>query len=258
MTIQNIAQAIEAVAPRELQESYDNAGLQCGNPHAEVGRVLTCLDVTEQVIDEAHARGCQLVVAHHPLLFRGVKCINPEADYISRTLLKAIRYDIGIYAAHTNLDRARGGMNDALAERLGLTDVQPMSDCGVMGSLPVAMTAGELLKHIATRLGISTLRYNQAASDDGRVLRTLALCSGSGGEFIAEAEQLGADAFLTGEVRYHDYFGHDGLLIVEAGHYETEQHAARLLASIIEGACAGVTCLPSEGQGNNPCAWYHC
>lgn len=256
MTIQDIAQAIEAVAPRELQESYDNAGLQCGDPHAEVTSVLTCLDVTEQVIEEAHAKGCQLVVAHHPLLFRGVKCINPEADYISRTLMAAIRYGVGIYAAHTNLDRARGGINDTLAELLGLTGVQPLSDCGVWGYLPRQMSARELLAHVSERLGGVTLRYNrEALRPDDCPLSTLALCGGAGGEFIDEAESLCLDAFLTGEVHYHSYFGHPDLLILEAGHYETERHATRLLADLIARACLAVRCYETETQGN-PCAWF--
>ena len=257
MILQDITQIIEAVAPRELQESYDNAGLQCGDPRLEVSRVLTCLDVTEQVIEEAHRRQCQLVVAHHPLLFRGVKCIDPTRDYISRTLLAAIRYGIGIYAAHTNLDRARGGINDTLARILDLHDVTPLSDCGVYGVLPQPMTARQLLTHVSSRLGGIPLRYNaEAVADDSRQLRTLGLCGGAGGEFIAEAESLSLDAFLTGEIRYHDYFGHPSLLLIEGGHFETEQHAPILLADIILQAANGsVECMVAECH-QSPCGWW--
>ena len=256
MTIQDIANAIEYVAPRELQESYDNAGLQCGDPRLEVSRVLTCLDVTEATVEEAHRRGCQLVVSHHPLLFRGVKCIDPTRDYISRTLMLAIRYGIGIYAAHTNLDRARGGINDALASMLELTDVQPMSDCGVWGRLPLPMTAAELLSHISQHLGDATLRYNaEAITDPERKLSTLALCGGSAAEFAAEAEQLGADAYLTGEIRYHDFFGHPSILLIEAGHFETEQHAPTLLSHIIQRALPEVECRVADAH-HSPCPVY--
>lgn len=256
MTLQDITNAIEAVAPRDLQESYDNAGLQCGDPRLEVSRVLTCLDVTEDVVEEAHRRQCQLIVAHHPLLFHGVKCIDPTRDYISRTLLAAIRYGIGIYAAHTNLDRAVGGINHALAQLLGMTDVVPMSDCGVWGRLPRTMNASELLDHISRTLGNAHLRYNLEAAAD-KTFSTLALCGGAGGEFIAEAEALKVDAFLTGEVRYHDYFGHRSLLIVEGGHFETEQHAAALLSRIVGEALPGVECLTAECH-QSPCAHYPC
>lgn len=256
MTIQDIINAIETAAPSELQESYDNAGLQCGDPRLEVSRVLTCLDVTEDVVEEAHQRGCQLVIAHHPLLFRGTKCIDPTRDYISRCLFAAIRYGIGIYAAHTNLDKARGGMNDTLAQMLGLTDITPLSDCGVWGYLPHDMTARQLLSHISQVLGQVPLRYNlEALTPDDCPLRTLALCTGSGGEFIAEAEELHLDAYLTGEVRYHDYFGHRELLIVEAGHFETEQIAPSVFARILSQALPELECLVAEHHAS-PCATY--
>lgn len=253
MTLNEIAQAIESVAPRPLQESYDNAGLQCGIPHQEVSRVLCCLDVTEAIVEEAHQRGCQLIVSHHPLLFRGTKSINPEADYISRTLMLAIRYGIGLYAAHTNLDKAVGGMNHRLAEILELSEVQPMSECGVYGRLPHPMTADELLHHIKQSLGDVPVRCNNDAhqqfTTQSHKLTMLALCTGSGSDFIAEAEALGADAYLTGEMHYHAWFGHPNLLIVEAGHYETESMAAQLLSQIISNALPQVECL---------CADEHC
>lgn len=267
MILQDIIQVIEAYAPRELQESYDNAGLQCGNPHQEVSRVLACLDVTEATIEEAHRLGCQLVVSHHPVLFRGTKCINPEADYISRILILSIRYGIAIYSAHTNLDRATGGINHHLASLLGLTDVRPMSDCGVYGLLPQPMTAPELLAHIRQCLRLTpeqphSLRYNRDAYDrlmsavdaagSPRQLRSLALCGGSGGDFIAEAEALGVDAYLTGELHYHAWFGHPALLLIEGGHFETEQHAPALLSQIIRRAFPSADCLVSSHH-QSPC-----
>ncbi len=257
MTLHDITNAIEAVAPRELQESYDNAGLQCGDPRLEVSRVLTCLDVTEEVIEEAHRRQCQLIVAHHPLLFHGVKCIDPTRDYISRTLLAAIRYGIGIYAAHTNLDRARGGINDTLARILKLRDITPLRDCGVYGVLSQPMTANQLLEYIRTCLGGIPLRYNiEATADDNHVFCTLGLCGGAGGEFISEAEDLSLDAFLTGEIRYHDYFGHPDLLLIEGGHFETEQHAPILLSDIIMQATNGsVKCFITNSH-HSPCGWF--
>ena len=248
-TLRDIAQVIEAVAPRDLQESYDNAGLQCGNPQQEVSTVLTCLDVTEATIAEACRRGCQLVVSHHPLLFHGVKCVSPEAGYVSRTLLLAIQHGIGIYAAHTNLDKARGGLNDDVAARLSLTDVTPMSDCGVWGRLPHPMTARQLTTHIGDVLH-TRLRYNADARQlrDGCVLSTLALCTGAGSDFISEAEALGADAYLTGELRYHEWFGHPDMLLLEGGHFETEQFAPQVLAHIISAALPDVQCCIAESH----------
>lgn len=277
MQAQQIFQAIDTVAPRELQESYDNTGLQCGDPHQEVSRVLTCLDVTEAVVEEAHALGCQLIVSHHPLLFRGTKCINPQSDYISRVLWLAIRYGIGLYASHTNLDKAVGGMNHRLADILGLTDVHPMSECGVYGQLPHAMTTTQLLEHIKTQLGGAPLKCNKEAmscpqcnkeamvtpqsvtspehSDpQPKTFTTLALCTGSGADFIDEAVALGVDAYLTGEMHYHSWFGHPTILIIEAGHYETEQHAPAVLNDIITAACPGIECITSA-HNQSPCLY---
>ncbi len=257
MKLYDIACAIEAFAPRELQESYDNAGLQCGDPRMEVSRVLICLDITEEVIEEARQRNCQMVVSHHPLLFHGLKVVNPESDYISRILMAAIRYGIGIYSAHTNLDKAQGGINHRLAALLELTDVRPMSECGVLGKLPRSMSAQELLVYLRTKLsaGIADatssciLRYNREAAclrPDASPINCLALCGGSGSDFIAEAESLSADAYLTGEMHYHSWFGHPDILLIEAGHFETEQIAPALLADIISEACPDVECLTSN------------
>jgi dinuclear metal center YbgI/SA1388 family protein len=253
MNLQVIAQAIEAFAPRELQESYDNAGLQCGDPRMEVSRVLTCLDITEDVIEEAHQRGCQMVVSHHPLLFHGVKVINPQTDYISRILMSAIRYGIGIYSAHTNLDKAEGGINHRLAQFLDLKEVRPMSECGVFGNLPCPMSARELILYIKDKLtqagaddaSACHLRYNREALGEDKI-QSIALCGGSGSDFIEEAESLGVGAYLTGEMHYHSWFGHPNLLIIEAGHFETEQIAPGLLADIITSACPGVECLTTK------------
>ena len=255
LTVKDISRAIEQVAPLELQESYDNAGLQCGDPRQEVKRVLCCLDITEAVVEEAERLGCQLVVSHHPLIFGGINRIDPTSGYVSRTLIRAIRSGISLYSAHTNLDKAEGGVNHRLAERLGLCDVEAMSECGVVGNLPVALPAAELLSMLCEVLGAGCLNSNwgdyMAAHQqaDGEVMiKRLALCGGSGAEFVSEAKQRGADAFLTGEMRYHGYFGQEDILLIEAGHYETEQFAIDLLCDIVHGA--GAEAIPTTVNTN--------
>lgn len=238
MQVQQIAEIIENVAPLSLQEGYDNAGLQCGDPEQEVSRVLTCLDVTERVIEEAHRLDCQLIVSHHPLLFRGTKCINPRHDYISRCLFLAIRYGISLYAAHTNLDNAYGGVNYHIGNILGLEDVRPLvplagSDkhgTGLIGDLPVSMTRSEFIAHVKECLDCTCISHNNGG---GNHIRCVALCGGAGSDFLADAERAGADVYLTGEARYHEYFGHPDILFMTAGHFETEQYTIPLLANII-------------------------
>ena len=239
MKAKQVFDALEQYAPLPLQDSYDNAGLQIGlTEEQEVTGALLCLDVTEAIIDEAERMGCNLVVAHHPLLFRGLKSIT-GSSYVERCVIKAIQKGIGIYAAHTNLDNAEGGVNYRIAERIGLTSVQFLeakpagvsAGAGVMGELPEAEDELAFLERVKALFGIKCLRHSQCT---GRKVRRVALCGGAGGFLLSNAIQQGADVFLTGEMRYHDYFGHESeLLIAEMGHYESEQYTIDLLAEVL-------------------------
>ena len=211
MKAKQVFDALEQYAPLPLQDSYDNAGLQIGlTAEQEVAGALLCLDVTEAVIDEAERMGCNLIVAHHPLLFRGLKSITGQS-YVERCVIKAIQKGIGIYAAHTNLDNAEGGVNYRIAATLGLTclsflDAKPgavAAGAGVIGELPVAEDELEFLERVKALFGIRCMRHNQLR---GRKIRRVALCGGAGGFLLSDAIAQGADAFLTGEMRYHDYF----------------------------------------------------
>ena len=238
MKAKQVFDALEQYAPLPLQDSYDNAGLQIGlTEEQEVTGALLCLDVTEAVIDEAERMGCNVIVAHHPLLFRGLKSITGQS-YVERCVIKAIQKGIGIYAAHTNLDNAEGGVNYRIAEKLGLKnlsflDAKPgmAAGAGVVGELPMAEDEQDFLHRVKMLFGIQCIRHNQIC---GRKIRRVALCGGAGGFLLPNAIAQGADAFLTGEMRYHDYFGHEGeLLIAEMGHYESEQYTVDLLAEVL-------------------------
>ena len=123
MLVKNVIGIIEACAPPVYQESYDNCGLQVGNPESEVAGVLLTLDVTEGVVDEAIERGCNMIVAHHPVLFTGLKQISGR-NYVERIVMKAIKNDVSIYAAHTNLDNVYAGVNAKIGEKLGLVNTR--------------------------------------------------------------------------------------------------------------------------------------
>ena len=126
MKIKEVLSALERFAPLPLQESWDNAGLQVGLTETEVSGALLCLDVTERIVDEAVSRGCNLIVSHHPLLFRGLKQISDQTD-VQRTVVKAIENRVCVISMHTNMDNARGGVNFKIAEKLGLRDVAFMA-----------------------------------------------------------------------------------------------------------------------------------
>ena len=248
--VKDIARLIEEVAPLQLQEDYDNAGYQVGDMENEVTKVVVCLDITESVVDMAIKLGAELIVSHHPLLFRPIKRITPS-DYISRTIIKAIQANITLYSAHTNLDNAYKGVNYRIAEMLNLEDIKPlaplpshrlcgianaeMTGSGIIGKLPAVCSAVELVATVKKVFKCESVRTNRnMLSRPSRLITTLALCGGSGADFIRDAERQNADAYLTGEIGYHHFFGHDGMLLMEAGHFETEQYTRDLIKDIIE------------------------
>ena len=239
MKAKQVFDALEQYAPLPLQDSYDNAGLQIGlTEEQEVTGALLCLDVTEAIIDEAERMGCNLVVAHHPLLFRGLKSITGQS-YVERCVIKAIQKGIGIYAAHTNLDNAEGGVNYRIAEKIGLKNLAFLeakatttpAGAGVIGELEAEEDERDFMERVKGLFGIQCIRHNALS---GRKIRRVALCGGAGGFLLSQAIAQGADAFLTGEMRYHDYFGHEGeLLIAEMGHYESEQYTMDIFAEVL-------------------------
>ena len=236
--IKDIASALEMFAPLPLQEGYDNSGLQIGLTEAEVTGVLLCLDVTEKVVEEAVTSGCNLIVSHHPLIFSPLKRIT-GGNYVERCVLKALANGIAIYASHTNMDSVQGGVNYRIAEKIGLENLSFLdaksglsAGAGVVGELPAAEDERDFLVRLKGLFGIQCIRHNRLS---GRKIRRVALCGGAGGFLLSQAIAQGVDAFLTGEMRYHDYFGHEGdLLITEMGHYESEQYTMEIFAEVLE------------------------
>lgn len=239
MQIQDILAVLENVAPPHLQEPYDNAGLLVGDPKVEVTGVLFSLDSTEAVVEEALALGCNLVVAHHPIVFRGLKRFN-GATYVERTIMQAIRKGVALYAIHTNLDNVyHQGVNAKIAEKLGLKNTrilsprvgQPDIGAGMLGTLPQPMPETDFLHHVKTALQASCVRHTALRN---RPVETVAVCGGSGSFLLPEALRAGADAFVTADFKYHEFFDAEGrLVIADIGHYESEQFTIELLFQII-------------------------
>ncbi|MCR5180071.1 MAG: Nif3-like dinuclear metal center hexameric protein [Bacteroidaceae bacterium] len=244
MEIKEIIAALEQFAPLPLQESYDNAGLQCGLTETEASGALLCLDVTEEVLREAIDLGCNLVVSHHPLLFHGLKQVA-DANLVQRCLRLALRNDICIYSAHTNLDNAEDGVNFRMAEKLGLIDVQllhPKSvavgarqvkcGSGVLGYLPEAEDSLAFLQRVKQAFKVEALQHNQLLE---RPVQSIVICGGAGDFLLEDAIRAEADAFLTGEMHYHTWFGHEQeLQIAVLGHYESEQYTREIFREVIE------------------------
>jgi len=254
--IKEVLCALEQFAPLPLQESWDNAGLQIGLTEAEVSGALLCLDVTEKVIDEAERKGCNLVVSHHPLLFRGLKQISDATD-VQRTVWKAVQKGICVVSMHTNLDNARDGVNFKIAERLQLRDVDFFAkkmvdgmECGsgVMGELTEPMAADDFVLHVKRQMEAESAMCNELLR---RPIKKVAICGGAGDFLLDEAVKAGADAFLTGEMHYHQYFGYEQKIqICVIGHYESEHFTKEIFMDIINRKCPDVRTFMAETNTN--------
>jgi dinuclear metal center YbgI/SA1388 family protein len=259
--IKQVLSALEQFAPLPLQESWDNAGLQLGLTEAEVSGALLCLDVNEAVVDEAIRKGCNLVVSHHPLLFRGLKQIS-GADYVQRTVIKALKNDVVVVSMHTNMDNALDGVNWKIAERLGLGECRFFAQkavdgieagSGVVGELPQPMAAQDFVQLVKRQFQVECAQCNELLQ---RPVQRVAICGGAGDFLLPDALREGADAFITGEMHYHQYFGYEQRIqICVIGHYQSEQYTAEIFRDIIQRDCPGVRTEIAETV-TNPIQYY--
>ncbi|MBO0948755.1 Nif3-like dinuclear metal center hexameric protein [Fibrella forsythiae] len=337
--IRDLTRYLDAWAPPAYQESYDNAGLIVGDPNVPVTGVLVSLDTTEAIVDEAIEKGCNLIVAHHPIVFKGLKKINGK-NYVERTVIKAIKNDIAVFAAHTNLDSVAGGVNYHIASRLGLQNVQilapksqtlsklvvyvPETDLpnvlasvyeagagqianydhcsfrvggtgtfrpldgarpvvgevakdeivseqrlevllptylegtvvramqqahsyevpaydlyalnntnqtvgsGAVGELPEALDEATWLQHLKSSMNVTVVRHTALRN---KPVQRVAICGGAGSFLLSDAVRAGADAFVTADYKYHEFFDADGRTIIcDIGHYESEVFTKDLIA----------------------------
>lgn len=359
MKIAEVIATLESLAPSSLQESYDNAGLITGSPDWTCSGILCSLDATEDVIIEARSKGCNLVVAHHPIIFGGLKKINGK-NYVEQTIIRAIKEDIAIYAIHTNLDNVLKGVNGKIAEMMGLEkqmilsekdgtlkklytfvplahaekvrtalfeagggqignytecsfnvegtgtfkagegadpfvgnlherhseneirlelvfpshlqgpiikalkaahpyeevafDIVALSNphpgigSGLLGELPEALSEQAFLQKIRSVFGTPVIRHTAFT---GRPVKRVAICGGAGSFLIANALAKGADAYLTGDLKYHEFFDANGrLLLADVGHYESEQYTIGLLAGVLAKKFPTFAVLKTEVETN--------
>lgn len=242
-TVNDICQLIENFAPLSYQETYDNAGLIFGSRNVSLTGVLICLDVTEAVVDESIDLGFNMIVSHHPLIFKGIKSLTGK-NHIENCLVKAIKNDVAIYAGHTNVDSVQHGVNGKMAEKLGLLNCRILVPgsvsgsldgeeygLGMVGDLPAEESETDFLNRVKETFLCQRLRYSEPT---GKPVRKVALCGGSGSEFIEQAKAAGADVFLTGEARFHEFFTQgQNIMMIDAGHYETEQFTKEVFFDLI-------------------------
>lgn len=236
-TLADVTAALDGLYPPALAESWDAVGLVCGDPRAPVRRVHFAIDPVRSVVDEALALGADLVVTHHPLYLRGTHTV--AADHAKgRVVHDLVRAGAALFVAHTNADKAAGGVNDALAAVLGLTDTAPLpSGLGRVGTVD-PMTLSALADLVADRLP-ATQGGVRVSGDPARVVRRVAVCGGAGDDLFADAVAAGAEAFLTADLRHHVASeAPEGLALLDASHWATEwpwlPWAAQALARVVD------------------------
>ena len=238
-TVREIYQYLDGLAPFSLQMDFDNAGFLVGRGDRTVDKVLVSLDITEEVVAEAARLGCQLIVSHHPVIFFPAKSVT-DATPDGRILLSLAEGGIAAICAHTNLDAVSGGVNDALARKLGLTNIEQLKQDGVdasgrpYGIGRVGNTAGAPMyapafaAFVKEALGANGVRYVDAR----RPVRRVAVGGGACADMMKDAVALGCDTFVTADVKYNGFLDARalGLNLIDAGHYPTEQVVVPVLA----------------------------
>ncbi|GHB76126.1 Nif3-like dinuclear metal center hexameric protein [Persicitalea jodogahamensis] len=364
-TLQELIDSLETLAPPAYQETYDNSGLIVGDPNTEISGVLLSLDCTEEIVEEATRRGCNVVVAHHPIVFKGLKRLNGK-NYVERTVIKAIRNQVAIYAIHTNLDHVTAGVNSEIASRLGLKNVKILapkrqllrkltffvplsnadqvldklyeagagtignySECsfrvngegtfrpldgatpfsgkvgrleraseqrvelmfpshvegkvmqalrrshpyeevayylhtlenenqevgaGAIGELSEPLPVADFLAHLKKRMNVSVIKHTASAKP---IIERVAVCGGAGSFLLPNALAAGADAFVTADFKYHEFFDAENRIVIcDIGHYESEVFTKQLLYDYLSKIFGNFALHLSE-TNTNPVAYYY-
>lgn len=253
-TVNDILNYIETLAPRALKMDWDNVGLNCGSRNAPVTKILVALDPFEHVCAEAAQWGADLLVTHHPLIFRPIPMVTDDAA-ITRGLMDLIRHNISHICAHTNLDCAPGGVNDALASVLGLENVEPL---GAYGGMMRCGTVSEqsldtFLAFVKDTLHCDGLRY----CDGGKPVRKVAVGGGSCSDGMYDAILAGCDTFVTSDVKYNGFWDakEQGLNLIDAGHFHTENPVVAVLAAKLQSQFPEIEVKISETHWD--CAKYY-
>lgn len=245
MKIKEVTSFLESIAPLSLQEEYDNSGLLVGSENNELTGVLITLDCTEDVVEESITKKCNLIIAHHPVIFKGLKRIT-GSNYVERVIEKALRNNVSIYAIHTNLDKVWNGVNKKICDKLGVTICKPLVTCsssfngrkgrcgpGMIGTLKFPVSEHFFLRKVKHVMKAKFLRHTALL---GKKVSRVAVCGGSGSFLLNEAIRQKADVFVTADFKYHQFFDAENkIVIVDIGHYESEQFTKELLWDMLIG-----------------------
>ena len=244
MKLSEITEYLESIAPIKFQENYDNSGLLVGEPNMTCTGAIIALDMTEEVILEAIQKNCNVVIAHHPIIFSGIKKFD-NRRYVDRAVITAIKNDIALYAIHTNLDNVlRSGVNGKIAQKLGLQNVvalRPHSAApfepefvlgsGAVGELTGPLSEERFLDYVKERMNIKMIRHTMLLN---KKIKKVAVCGGAGSFLLPKAIEVQSDVFITSDFKYHEFFdANKEIIVLDIGHYESEYFTIELLLELI-------------------------
>ena len=259
-TIQNVCSFLDQFAPTRLAEDWDNVGLLAGDADSPANKIMTCLTITPASTAEAIERGADMIVSHHPLPFRALKRITTD-QIPSRMLWQLIRANVAIYSPHTGFDSAMSGINQMLADRIGLTDTQPLNPIvddedglgsGRVGTAEIG-SFGELVEICKQQFGLSGLHVVGSTNNQ---IQKVAIACGSGGSFLGKAIAAGCDTFITGETTFHTCLEAEssGVNLLLLGHYSSERFAIEVLAEKLSSQFEQMEVWASEKE-SDPLTW---
>ena len=232
-TVKCIYDFLDKIAPFESAMDFDNCGILVGDKNKSVEKILLALDITSEVVEEAQKTGAELIISHHPVIFKGIK--NLEFNTPVSLLCK---FGISAICAHTNLDLAKEGVNFHLAKKIGLENLSSLAiengcSLGLIGDLSSSLNCKEFAETVKEKLDCNGVRYT--FKTDCKINK-VAVCSGTGGEFVELAKNLGADVFVTGEIKHSQILKANeiGLMVVDAGHFKTENVVIKPLYEILQ------------------------
>lgn len=254
MTIKDVTNFLEEIAPLNQAEDFDNVGLLIGDETKKITGALVTLDTLEETVDEAISKNCNLIISFHPIIFSGLKKINGNT-YVERVVLKAIQHNIAIYATHTALDNSKVGVSAKMCEVLGLINQQiliPKEDkntgMGMIGELQESMSESDFLNYTKMIFNTECIRFSNKI---GKSIQKVAVLGGSGSFAIENALMKKADAYISADFKYHDFFrAEEKILLIDVGHYESEQFTKNLLVEYLTKKFTSFAVVLSEKSTN--------
>lgn len=259
MKVTELIEILNNWMPLELAEDFDNVGLIVGDHKSDISGILVTLDTTEEVVQEAIDLNCNMIVSYHPIIFNNLKKITADSDYVQTSIIKAVKNNISIYAIHTCLDNHPQGISYFLSKILGLDNISSLiskpqkkninSGMGSLGQLKKPMNEDIFLDYIKDKLNLKVIRYSKKIN---KKISTVSILVGSGSFAIKDSIEKKADVFITSDLKYHNFFeGNKELLLVDIGHYESENHIKSIIKEFLIEKLPNFTVLLSE-QNINP------